>query len=126
MQDLDFSQFAQHLDIRLSVKELIDRFEPSRRISEHNDLALLSGTSLISYLGGKDGKVYKFQSLPLFLVQYNVLSMLDMLRRQHWEEALCLLHEMLHRSLMPSVVSYSAAISACDKGQHLITHGQRG
>ena len=26
--------------------------------------------------------------------------------------------EMLHRSLTPSVVSYSAAISACEKGKH--------
>ena len=33
-----------------------------------------------------------------------------------WEEALCLLQEMLHRSLTPNVVSCSAAISACEKG----------
>ena len=73
----DVSQFARDLDVQFSVKELIERFEPSKKVSEKHDLDLLSGTSLIQYMGGKDGKVYKFQSLPLFLVQYNVLSMLD-------------------------------------------------
>ena len=29
-----------------------------------------------------------------------------------------MLQEMLHRSLTPDVVSYSAAISPCEKGKH--------
>ena len=37
---------------------------------------------------------------------------------KHWEEALCLLQEMLRNSLTPDVVSHSAAISACEKGTH--------
>merc|ERR1712098_872511 len=37
---------------------------------------------------------------------------------KHWEEALRLLQEVPHRSLMLDVVSYSAAISACEKGKH--------
>ena len=34
---------------------------------------------------------------------------------EQWEEALRLLQEMPHMSLMPDVVSYSAAMSACEK-----------
>jgi len=34
-----------------------------------------------------------------------------------WREALILLHEMQLSRLEPNVVSYSAAISACEKGQ---------
>ena len=37
---------------------------------------------------------------------------------KHWENALRLLQEMIHRTLTPSVVSHNAAISACEKGQH--------
>ena len=37
----------------------------------------------------------------------------------HWEEALCLLQEMLHRSLAPNAVSHSAAIGACEKGMQI-------
>ena len=29
-----------------------------------------------------------------------------------------MLQEMVHQSLMPNVVTYSAAISACEKGKH--------
>ena len=37
---------------------------------------------------------------------------------KHWGEALRLLHEMLHRSPTPDVVSHNAVISACEKGKH--------
>ena len=37
---------------------------------------------------------------------------------KHWGEALRLLHEMLHRSLRPDVVSDNAAISVCEQGKH--------
>ena len=36
---------------------------------------------------------------------------------QQWEQALSLLQEMGRSQLQPDVVSYSAAISACEKGQ---------
>ena len=48
----DVSQFARDLDVQFSVKELIERFEPSKKVSEKHDLDLLSGTSLIQYMGG--------------------------------------------------------------------------
>lgn len=34
-----------------------------------------------------------------------------------WEVALKLLQEMVHEVLMPNVVSYSAVITACEKGE---------
>ena len=37
---------------------------------------------------------------------------------KHWEEALCLLQEMLHRSITPDVVSYSAATSCSADRSH--------
>ncbi len=42
---------------------------------------------------------------------------------KHWEEALRLMQEMLHRSLAPDVVSHSAAISACEKGRRSCESG---
>ena len=34
-----------------------------------------------------------------------------------WEEALGLLQEMVHKLLTPNVVSFNAAMSACEKGK---------
>jgi len=39
------------------------------------------------------------------------------IRYSRWNEALALLDEMRHTGIVPDVITYSAAICACEKGQ---------